>query len=382
MGGLGSVGSTDGGEFPQARSRRPCLLPLLAHASGNKSLTRRATSHTNSPMRRIFSTAGLHPRDRFACWHEVACKNIVGHNSSPETRSTFQAEMSAGSVADVELLWFRNSAMDAERTREHIARAESDAFFVCLQQSKELFIEQAGHQARLRPRDFCLVDPLMPYTAKFHEGSELLVLKVARQALEARVGKGQPLTAQSLAHRSAIGEFTSGYLGNMQDFASKATCVEGQFVSAQILDLIALSIAGAEGGAGVTLSSPRAYALQRLRTAVDCRLTDPVLTPASVAAAAGISVRYANALLAQQGTSLARFIRSLRLERCRQALEDMSQSHRTISEIAFGWGFSDQSHFSRAFSKAFGVSPREYRSSREGLTSSPRPRSAPARLKV
>ena len=44
--------------------------------------------------------------------------------------------MSAGSVADVELLWFRNSAMDAERTREHIARAESDAFFVCLSNPK------------------------------------------------------------------------------------------------------------------------------------------------------------------------------------------------------------------------------------------------------
>jgi len=34
-------------------------------------------------MEKLFSTKDVHPRDRFAYWHDVACKHIVEHNSRP-----------------------------------------------------------------------------------------------------------------------------------------------------------------------------------------------------------------------------------------------------------------------------------------------------------
>jgi AraC family transcriptional regulator, positive regulator of tynA and feaB len=101
--------------------------------------------------------------------------------------------------------------------------------------------------------------------------------------------------------------------------------------------------------------------LTRVRAAIERRLSDPALDPAIVAAAAGISVRYANAVLAQQGTSLARLIQTRRLERCRKALGDLTQAHRSISDIAYFWGFSDMTHFGRRFRSAYGLLPSEYR---------------------
>jgi len=101
----------------------------------------------------------------------------------------------------------------------------------------------------------------------------------------------------------------------------------------------------------------------KIRTAIDERLADPGLSPISVAAAVGISVRYANMLLAPQNLSLRRLIIKLRLDRCHVALADAAFVHRTISEIAFAWGFSDLSHFSRVFKHAYGASPREFRRS-------------------
>jgi AraC-like DNA-binding protein len=47
--------------------------------------------------------------------------------------------------------------------------------------------------------------------------------------------------------------------------------------------------------------------------------------------------------------------------RCQKAFDDPSQTHRTISEIAYGWGFSDMTHFGRKFKAAYGLSPREFR---------------------
>jgi AraC-like DNA-binding protein len=99
-----------------------------------------------------------------------------------------------------------------------------------------------------------------------------------------------------------------------------------------------------------------------VRAAIEARLTDPMLDASAVAAAAGISVRYANAVLAREGTSIMRLILARRLARCQEALRDPSQAHRTLSEIAYGWGFSDMTHFSRRFRAAYGVLPSEDRS--------------------
>ena len=52
------------------------------------------------------------------------------------------------------------------------------------------------------------------------------------------------------------------------------------------------------------LSSARSLVLLKVRSAIDVRLADPALDASSVARAAGVSVRYANAVLADEGTSI------------------------------------------------------------------------------
>jgi AraC-like DNA-binding protein len=52
-----------------------------------------------------------------------------------------------------------------------------------------------------------------------------------------------------------------------------------------------------------------------------------------------------------------RLVLAMRLTRCRQALEDPLQDNRTVSEIAYGWGFSDMAHFGRRFKAMYDVSP-------------------------
>src|SRR5690606_28900321 len=107
----------------------------------------------------------------------------------------------------------------------------------------------------------------------------------------------------------------------------------------QAVDLIAMGFAA--NAEKTNPHSPRAATLLRLKSAIEARLTDHSLRPADAAAAAGISVRYANALLADEGYSLERYILQRRLERCRHALTDTSQHHRMIGDVALSWGFSE-----------------------------------------
>jgi methylphosphotriester-DNA--protein-cysteine methyltransferase len=63
------------------------------------------------------------------------------------------------------------------------------------------------------------------------------------------------------------------------------------------------------------------------------------------------------------GTSLCRWIKQARLDHCAADLSNPDLRERSITEIAFGWGFNDAAHFSRTFRAEFGMAPREYRSS-------------------
>jgi hypothetical protein len=49
-------------------------------------------------------------------------------------------------------------------------------------------------------------------------------------------------------------------------------------------------------------------ALLNVRAAIESRLSDPTLDAMTVAEAAGVSVRYANALLAEENTSIVRLL--------------------------------------------------------------------------
>jgi AraC-like DNA-binding protein len=191
-----------------------------------------------------------------------------------------------------------------------------------------------------------------------------LVIKVPRRELEARLGPIQHLVARRVSPDAGTHGLTSSLLALLPTHVSCLVPLAEQAIKTQTLDLIALALAQYAGP--VRLSSSKALSLLRLRAVIESRLTDPDLTPGEAAAGAGISVRYANALLASEGQSLARFILERRLLRCKRALEDPSQQRRTVSEIAYTWGFSDMTHFARCFKKIYGILPRELKRRAEG----------------
>jgi AraC-like DNA-binding protein len=228
--------------------------------------------------------------------------------------------------------------------------------------------EQNGREAMLEAGDLTLLDPLLPHTGT---PANLLLLKVPRLALEARLGKTSQIVARCMKPSDAEGGLTSSLLAMLPGYADRLQPATSQVLSSQVVDLIALSLTRTMDAARPKLSSSQAVVSMKLRAAIESQLADRELDSRAAAAAAGISVRYSNQVLAREGTSIARLIQARRLERCRRALHDPSQVHRNISEIAYGWGFTDLTHFGRSFRATFGMLPSEFRNSArpiEGVT--------------
>lgn len=312
-------------------------------------------------METIFSTQRIHRRDKFDYWHSVACKQIVDHDSRPEARLSFDAEIELGTLGNLELILFNNSPMQISHTAAHASRIKSDHLFVCRQLSGSVLLEQETREIALDAGSMVLLDPLLPYGGKFLQDSKMLVVKVPRRELEARLGKIRNMVTRLINPARAEDRLTSAVIEMLPPLASQVSSISDQLVGNHVLDLIAMSLAKAVEGARPRVSHSKALLLLKMRAAVDASLSDPSLCPQTVADRVGISVRYANEVLEEHNTSLARLILARRLARCRCALEDPAQANRTVSEIAFSWGFSDLTHFGRRFKQAYQILPREAR---------------------
>jgi AraC family transcriptional activator of tynA and feaB len=309
----------------------------------------------------VFSTADVHQRDAFDYWHEILCRKVIRHDCTPQDRRAFRAKVQSASLADIDLVQYESTPMQNDVTLRHIAHANADELLVRRQIAGTFLCEQNGREAVLEAGDITLFDPRRPMRGKYLNGAKQLILKVPRRQLEARVGDVRQAVACSIKPSEAEHGLTSAYLAMLPTYADRLGAAAAEIVRDQTLDLVAVSLAKATGGGKPRLSSARSLVLVNVRAAIETRLSDPALDSEMVAAAAGVSVRYANAVLAEDGTSITRLIRTRRLEHCRRALEDLSQAHRTVSEIAYGWGFSDMTHFGRSFRTAFGSLPSEYR---------------------
>ncbi|MEW2622964.1 helix-turn-helix domain-containing protein [Streptomyces sp. NPDC048106] len=110
--------------------------------------------------------------------------------------------------------------------------------------------------------------------------------------------------------------------------------------------------------------SPGAALLFDIKTYIDCHLNDPGLSPARIAAAHHISVRYLHHLFRQNGLTVGGHVRAQRLERCRADLASPHLADWSVGRIRGRWGFADAAVFGRAFKAAYGLPPGEYRKRR------------------
>lgn len=99
----------------------------------------------------------------------------------------------------------------------------------------------------------------------------------------------------------------------------------------------------------------------RATQAIELKLSDPDLSPSSVADHLGISLRYLQKLFEDAGENANHYIRRRRLERSYQDLADPLYSGLSIAEISYRWGFNDSAYFSRAFKDRYGMSPSQHR---------------------
>ncbi|BBK32826.1 AraC-like DNA-binding protein [Stella humosa] len=100
----------------------------------------------------------------------------------------------------------------------------------------------------------------------------------------------------------------------------------------------------------------RARRLARIKADIDAHLAHPDLTAAMIARMHGVTPRYIQRLLQEEGTTFSRVVLDRRLAAARRMIEQPGD-RRPISAVAYEVGFGDLSYFNRAFRQRYGEAP-------------------------
>ncbi len=307
-------------------------------------------------MSQLFSTEVLPPSDRIDAWQWNA-QQICGDCRIQLPKSSFQGSIEVRSIGGLRLTRFSTTPLSFWKWPLDTVNLENRSCIVITQVAGVRRYLQNGASILLRPGDSTVIDSGQPWSSSCGTDCTRLYLRVPRWMMEQRLHMPEIPIACRINGSAGLGAMLCRLSQSIFEEAERMPEAEG----ASALDAYFGILGGCLGG--MTISAQRGLELHgRIQRFIDAHICEPTLGAEEIAAAMGISVRHLHRLFTGTGSTLGGCIRSRRLERCRNDLANPRGRERTITEIAFSWGFNDSAHFSHSFRKQFGVSPRGFRS--------------------
>ncbi len=174
----------------------------------------------------------------------------------------------------------------------------------------------------------------------------------------------QRVTVTPFPGHEGMGSLLSTFLTQLTSEKGRLRTADTSRLGTVLIDLLTAVLAHHLDDVSIPPESRQRALLLQIHAFIQQNLSDPRLSAGTVAAAHHISVRTLHRLFQTQDTSVTRWIRARRLDRCQRDLTDPLLRDRPIHVIAKRWGFSDHAHFTRVFRAAYGLSPRDYRHQR------------------
>ena len=301
---------------------------------------------------RSLNTSGLTPKKQIQCWSDTLT-DLCGHfDIDPLEASSFEGRINYTTVSKLKLCQIEASQ---HRLAHTASRAKLDAhpFVKILVPDLRDFAFRTGRpphraDARRLSRLRCILSahdrqPDADATRGRHRaegtaaGTRLPLAKMPACKLSARTGTGR--IAYNFVHAAF-------------DEATKLSPNNAIGVADSLIDLLLLPLR--EPDAMFDRVGPEAMYV-RAQFFIREHLRDPDLSIDQISAALSCTKRYLHMLFSDRGTTISDYIRHARLQNCRQELE--TQAGKSVTDVAFSWGFSSSSHFSRVFREYFGIVP-------------------------
>lgn len=312
------------------------------------------------PAVKCVSTEGVKVTERRDFW-EASTAPVFG-SLDVELRGTqpFNASFEYTTIAD--LIFSRLKSHVPHRVIRSASSARQDSRALVkavLLTGGGSVLEQNGRATTLRPGEWSIYDTAKPYSVTIPDRAEMLLVLMPREKLLARSLDLQGLVARRFSGRTGLGKLIWSLISDTFDQIVDIRNRSSHDVADIVIQMTRLALSDFSGE---YLSVDSKAALRdRIKLYIASHLADPELSITKLASVTGCTKRYLHMVFQAEGISISDYILKQRLERCREDLLSPSCAHRSITEIAYSWGFNNSNHFSRCFKQSFGASPRHLR---------------------
>ncbi|WP_407116388.1 helix-turn-helix domain-containing protein [Bradyrhizobium sp. LMG 9283] len=310
-----------------------------------------------------WNTTGMRPNEQFAYYREAICQAFMNLTPEPAAAAGFPASVEHVRLGDAAINRVSFPEHVVRRSAADIAASDRSCFYLNLKLAGRCRIQQDGREISLSPGQVGIFDSDRQFALLHDRGPQLQVASfwVPAEALRERLPASFEISAVRVSDDPFVGHLIVETARTLSDGALRMTEDEGVLLFRALIELVAVSLSRrSRAGAAESESLADATALA-LKRAIHQRLRQPGLAVADVAEAVGISERYVHKLLARSGSSFTEYVIDHRLDGAAKDLRDAAMADRAIGAIAFDWGFSDLSHFTRRFKQRFGCRPRDWR---------------------
>ena len=318
-------------------------------------------------MNSLLSTDAVPRGQRLAYWTDMICNVYVQLGCDPVREGgagQFEGSIRQHTLPSLDVSVVKSGPQKVMRTPGHISRSGDDYFLVSIQARGHGVVRQDGRDAVLAAGDFALYDSTRPYELLFDDTFEQIVLKLPGERLRSELHDTEALTATTVSGREGAGHLLLGMIRTLREDIDTLQPASALAVANGVQSILVAGLQTLPAARSPGLSSLTAYHLARVKRRIDDQLADPSLSVGSLAAELGVSASHIHRIFKSEPLTPSQYIWERRLEACSRDLLEPRMAGRPVADIAYGRGFNDAAHFSRAFRERFGCSPREWRQQR------------------
>ena len=312
---------------------------------------------------KTFSTDSVPARERPRIWREIIADLAkVDFRTEPTGTAPLSATITNYVSRRLRFSAYTFSPHVTTYNRGRGGRGDAGHFILSYLKQGKAIVLQDGREARVSAGDIVLFDPSRPVRIK--AAMRVHSFDLGAEQMKTLLPQVDALTSIALKQDSGAGSILRCVLDELIAASGSLDDEVSDRIAEAVPHLVAAALTAMPEASRVAPGRMEAYHLARIRGFVRDHLRRADLSPEMIARGIGLSTRRVHELFGSEPTSLMRWSRQERLQRCRDELAAPALRNRSVAEIAFSWGFTSQAHFSRAFRAETGLAPRDFRRQR------------------